>query len=848
MKLERLSYKTLFTIFFFAIAGIIFFLKIGGKTTKVSATWWDNSWNYRKMISVTNNSGIGQSNVLVRILGSYDLSSLVSASKLQTDLDDIRFTDDNQTPISYWIEDSTNTNADIWVIVPSLPTSGTTIWMYYGNTSATGIGISTPFSYTGTNQIVYNTKGQLKMKLNGSGTFVSTVNMFIDAFLVGGGGGSVATANGGGAGGGYTTTGIGISLSIGTSYSATVGSGGTTGNRGGTTQFVSLSAAGGYTNSGSNGGNGGSGGGYGGPYYSAGGYYCCAGSGASNGAGAGGNCASGGSGQGTTTREFGEASGTLYAGGGGGYGGGNSACGSNWMAGGAGGGGAAGNNGTTNTGGGAGANGYIGGSGIIVVRPSSPNNASINIYEESNSTTSENPWWNTNWRYRRTISVPNPSGVNQTGIIVKVLSNYDLSTLITDGKLNSNLSDIRFTDNNGNSLTYWIQDSTSNSVDVWIIISTLASSGSDVWMYYGNSAATSESTPLYSYTGSDQFIDDGNSQFRVKFLSSGTLATVTSSTFDAFLVGGGGGSNYGGAGGGRTTTQLDISISNSSVYPVVVGLGGSGCTTIWTTAGQTGQTSSAFGLTAAGGNGSAAYSTAGANGGSGGGSMRSPGYNGGSDGASATSGGTGQLTTTREFGEAGGALYAGGGGGGENNNTAEPGLGGAGGGGKGGRRYSYAPTAGTANTGGGAGGGNASYKGAQGGSGIVIIRYNAFSISTTINNDEEYLPPPVSNCVVEESPNDTQLTVKWVDNSTNEEGFIIQKSINGSDWTTLQDNAANTTSYVDALISSGNTYQYRISPHVSQQAYSFWCYTSVLNLGQGNFNFEGLNLEGVNVD
>jgi hypothetical protein len=36
---------------------------------------------------------------------------------------------------------------------------------------------------------------------------------------------------------------------------------------------------------------------------------------------------------------------------------------------------------------------------------------------------------------------------------------------------------------------------------------------------------------------------------------------------------------------------------------------------------------------------------------------------------------------------------------------------------------SYGPTAGTANTGGGAGGGNASYKGTNGGSGIVVIRF-----------------------------------------------------------------------------------------------------------------------------
>jgi hypothetical protein len=62
-SLQNLSYKTLFIIFFFSLAGIIFFLKIGNKNiTKVSAAWWDESWHYRKSISV-NNTGSTQSNV-----------------------------------------------------------------------------------------------------------------------------------------------------------------------------------------------------------------------------------------------------------------------------------------------------------------------------------------------------------------------------------------------------------------------------------------------------------------------------------------------------------------------------------------------------------------------------------------------------------------------------------------------------------------------------------------------------------------------------------------------------------------------------------------------------------------
>ena len=111
----------------------------------------------------------------------------------------------------------------------------------------------------------------------------------------------------------------------------------------------------------------------------------------------------------------------------------------------------------------------------------------------------------------------------------------------------------------------------------------------------------------------------------------------------------------------------------------------------------------------------------------------------GSGGTNGTSGksnvswctaGSGQGTTTREFGDATGDLYAGGGSGGQwmYLNWPNPIAGGAGGGGAGGGKNSAAKS-GTPNTGGGGGGGTPTYSttgisnsGGNGGSGIVIIR------------------------------------------------------------------------------------------------------------------------------
>ena len=204
--------------------------------------------------------------------------------------------------------------------------------------------------------------------------------------------------------------------------------------------------------------------------------------------------------------------------------------------------------------------------------------------------------------------------------------------------------------------------------------------------------------------GTYQVLDDGDKNWRIKFLSSGTFTPLKNMVIDAFLVGGGGG-------GGADSPNVDA---------------------------MSGGNSTAFGVTAAGGSG-AYYNSAdklgkGGNGGSGGGGAfltgtaapSSDAGSGGSDGsngakaAMSNAGGTGQGSTTREFGEATGDLYSGGGGGGSNSRAPDRGgAGGEGGGGKGGYDLSTAnaPTAGTPNTGGGGGGNN--YDGCGGGGGYT---------------------------------------------------------------------------------------------------------------------------------
>ena len=229
------------------------------------------------------------------------------------------------------------------------------------------------------------TSTQLTVTIKGTQTYTIPAGFSrMDAFAVGGGGlGSSSDysnkTGGGGGGGGYTKTVKGIAITPGQTLACTVGPGATSSVNGNPSTIVRngttlISAGGGKgiqkSSSGSDGGSGGGCGNSSGDGYAGG----------SDGRDGGGGLYVG-SGQGSTTRAFGEPSGTLYAPGGGGGAGKNGSGG----AGGSGGGGKGGNlssngsNGSANTGGGGGGGGMYaygmyesqggsGGSGIILLR------------------------------------------------------------------------------------------------------------------------------------------------------------------------------------------------------------------------------------------------------------------------------------------------------------------------------------------------------------------------------------------------------------------------------------------------------------------------------------------------
>ena len=233
------------------------------------------------------------------------------------------------------------------------------------------------FAYTGECEVIDDGNGDWRMKLLSGGTFISDGNILVDVFLLGGGGGGGNGGNsdgGGGGGGGYANTGI-VKIIRGQSYEIVVGEGGESESAGEASTAFGAIANGGCGGSGGTGGCGGSGGGAGASSNTYSGRV-----GGSEGSDGNNARNYGGPGQQMGTREFGETTGTLYAGGGGGGGGYNTSTG-NFSTGASGGDGGGAAGGTTtpagnNTGGGGGGgqagpwrtDGSAGGSGIVIIR------------------------------------------------------------------------------------------------------------------------------------------------------------------------------------------------------------------------------------------------------------------------------------------------------------------------------------------------------------------------------------------------------------------------------------------------------------------------------------------------
>ncbi|MFW5702420.1 MAG: DUF2341 domain-containing protein [Candidatus Dojkabacteria bacterium] len=105
----------------------------------VKAEWFNDAWLYRREIQISGNSS-ALVDIQYQVTG-IDTQGLFNEGKLQADCRDIRFTDVQGNLLDYWVEEvdlscGSSASTDIWVRIPDIPSTGTTIYMYYGNPSA----------------------------------------------------------------------------------------------------------------------------------------------------------------------------------------------------------------------------------------------------------------------------------------------------------------------------------------------------------------------------------------------------------------------------------------------------------------------------------------------------------------------------------------------------------------------------------------------------------------------------------------------------------------------------------------------------------------------------------------
>ncbi|MCK5594083.1 MAG: DUF2341 domain-containing protein, partial [Candidatus Aenigmarchaeota archaeon] len=98
--------------------------------------------------------------------------------------------------------------------------------------------------------------------------------------------------------------------------------------------------------------------------------------------------------------------------------------------------------------------------------------------------------WNAidSWKYKKEINISN------TG---SALADYQVKMVIDkEIDMNSNYSDLRFTDNTANLLNYWIEENNTVNATVWVKANLSASTNTTIYMYYGNPSAISESSSI----------------------------------------------------------------------------------------------------------------------------------------------------------------------------------------------------------------------------------------------------------------------------------------------------------------------------------------------------------------
>jgi hypothetical protein len=118
-------------------------------------------------------------------------------------------------------------------------------------------------------------------------------------------------------------------------------------------------------------------------------------------------------------------------------------------------------------------------------------------------------WWNSSWQKRKEVHIDNTGNTND-------LSNYQVRIDVGyDSDMKSDFSDLRFVNDSGQELSYWIRNYTASSdATVFVKIPSIAASSTEtIYMYYGNNSASSTSNASATLEFFDDFDTDTSSNY-----------------------------------------------------------------------------------------------------------------------------------------------------------------------------------------------------------------------------------------------------------------------------------------------------------------------------------------------
>ena len=102
--------------------------------------------------------------------------------------------------------------------------------------------------------------------------------------------------------------------------------------------------------------------------------------------------------------------------------------------------------------------------------------------------------WLSGYSYRKKVTISGSSGAGENYQVKLLIGSSSGGDFHLEGHCENFPNDIRFTDDDGTTLLdYWIEDSTQDPITVWVKVKDNLDNNVDIYVYYGNPSASSES-------------------------------------------------------------------------------------------------------------------------------------------------------------------------------------------------------------------------------------------------------------------------------------------------------------------------------------------------------------------